>query len=319
MKGGRMADMMELQRRKREAEARTQAPEPPPTASVSDPVAVPASLRPKSLFEQAARTTAPTPTPHAAPRSDVRAPAPEAIASEAIAPSHSELWRDAIVASEAIAPEAIAQEAIASHAIAPEAIDPLAGVKHVDGYLAVPNTIMDSLWEILDPIDMKVYLRLFRLSHGHKNPTCRVGYGTLAKSCKLSPKGVQAAVGRLESLGLIRRLDQGALRGTQMQVGNEYLVRIPGSIAPEAIAREAIAPGANNKKNSLKENIKAPVAVAPAPELSVYDVRRIAARFRELHHGESGYTKDRLRADVRTALIGEGREPDDRLIDEAIG
>jgi hypothetical protein len=44
-----------------------------------------------------------------------------------------------------------------------------------------------------------------------------------------------------------------------------------------------------------------------------------AARFRELHHGESDYTKDRLRADVRTALIGEGREPHDRLIDDAIG
>jgi hypothetical protein len=69
-----------------------------------------------------------------------------------------------------------------------------------------------------------------------------------------------------------------------------------------------------------RKDKKAPVAVAPAPDsFSVYDIRRIAARFRELHHGESDYTRERLRADVRTALIGEGREPDERLIDEAIG
>jgi hypothetical protein len=73
-------------------------------------------------------------------------------------------------------------------------------------------------------------------------------------------------------------------------------------------------------KEDLKENIeRAPVAVAPAPVISVYDIRKIAARFRELHHGEVDYTKDRLRADVRTALIGEGHEPDERLIGEAIG
>jgi hypothetical protein len=54
-------------------------------------------------------------------------------------------------------------------------------------------------------------------------------------------------------------------------------------------------------------------------EIVAYDVRKIAARLRDLHHGESDYTKDRLCADVRTALIGEGREPDERLIDEAIG
>jgi hypothetical protein len=48
-------------------------------------------------------------------------------------------------------------------------------------------------------------------------------------------------------------------------------------------------------------------------------LKRFAARVCELPPGESDYTKERLRADVRTALIGEGREPDDRLIDEAIG
>jgi hypothetical protein len=72
-------------------------------------------------------------------------------------------------------------------------------------------------------------------------------------------------------------------------------------------------------KEELKNKEKAPVAIAPAHELNVYDVRKIAARFRELHHGELNYTRDRLKADVWTALIGEGREPDERLIDEAIG
>jgi hypothetical protein len=85
------------------------------------------------------------------------------------------------------------------------------------------------------------------------------------------------------------------------------------------MVKSAIVKSAPNKY-SLKENTKeAPVAVAPAPVLSVYDVRTIAARFREVHHGEPDYTRDRLRDDVRTVLIGEGREPDERLINEAIG
>jgi hypothetical protein len=72
-----------------------------------------------------------------------------------------------------------------------------------------------------------------------------------------------------------------------------------------------------------------PRAVAPAANigtadvlqkpLTVYDVRTIAQRFRELHKGEPDYTKERLRADVRTAMIGEGLEPDEKLIEDAIG
>jgi len=53
--------------------------------------------------------------------------------------------------------------------------------------------------------------------------------------------------------------------------------------------------------------------------LSVYDIRRIVARLSEAHRGEASYTRERLRSDVYAALIGEGREPDDHLIEAAIG
>ena len=75
-----------------------------------------------------------------------------------------------------------------------------------------------------------------------------------------------------------------------------------------------LAPGTPNKYH-VKTHEKAPVADAPA---DVYEVRRIAARVREIHHGEIGYTPERFRADVSMALVGAGREADDETIDEAI-
>jgi hypothetical protein len=68
-------------------------------------------------------------------------------------------------------------------------------------------------------------------------------------------------------------------------------------------------------KKKKEKHEKAPDAVAPA---DVYEVRKIAARVREVHQGQSGYTSEAFRADVRTALIGAGREAEDETIDEAI-
>ena len=53
-------------------------------------------------------------------------------------------------------------------------------------------------------------------------------------------------------------------------------------------------------------------------EPDVYEVRKIAARLFEVHREEAGFDRERLRALVRDALIGQGHEPHAALIDEAI-
>jgi len=186
------------------------------------------------------------------------------------------------------------------------------------------NTLVDAILPRLNPFEQAAYLRLYRLSHGHRRDTCVVSYEKLAQRTGMSRRHAIRAVERLESLGLVERLP---VSGKDRNAGNLYRIPEIGVARQSPGACESPgdsqAPGDQlaHMKEDLKEKIeRAPVAAAPAPgSLSVYDIRRIAARFRELHHGERDYTKQRLREDVRTALIGEGREPDDRLIDEAIG
>jgi hypothetical protein len=202
-------------------------------------------------------------------------------------------------------------------------------VRAKPGVLIVPNTIVDELLPQLDPSEAVVYLRLYRLTAGWNRPTCMVGAAGLARATKLGERTVMRIVASLEAKGLIERI-AAKHTGANSERGNVYRVNapveVPADLADTAItadaAKSAVSAGAAHMKERKKnKGESAPLAALPppAPEFSVYDVRRIAARFRELHHGESDYTKDKLRADVRTALIGEGREPDDRLIDEAIG
>jgi hypothetical protein len=57
-------------------------------------------------------------------------------------------------------------------------------------YLKVPNDVIDRLMPLLGSSEFKVYLRLFRLSHGFRQVECLVGYGALSSACGLSlPRG----------------------------------------------------------------------------------------------------------------------------------
>jgi hypothetical protein len=202
--------------------------------------------------------------------------------------------------------------------------------------LAPARIHVDRLLRVLTQDEATLYLRLYRLAaikeNGVARGWCAVGAPKLVESTKIKRTALFAAIRGLEEKGLIRREAQEILRGEgggRGSEGNRYRVFEPDVIGRPVDERrsdserrsqiERSSAGGLMKVSSKNDHERAPVAVAPAPEFNVYDVRRIAARFRELHHGESDYTKDRLRADVRTALIGEGREPDERLIDEAIG
>ena len=192
------------------------------------------------------------------------------------------------------------------------------------GFTKLPNTILDSVLPILEPKEQVVFLRLYRLSWGFGEPECTVSVPALAAATRVSRTQIFGVLARLEQLQLIERarVGRGRLAGTCYRIqrfSDEEGKR--SDLERSGLERsdlERSKSGPIKERESKRNDLKPAVAAAP-PAMSVYDVRRIAARFRELHHGESNYSRERLKADVRTALIGEGREPDERLIDEAIG
>jgi hypothetical protein len=216
--------------------------------------------------------------------------------------------------------EAVPQAQGALEAQSAQQAPPVAGLDVVPeaGFLQLSNTLVDGLLPRLDPYAQAIYLRLYRLTYGHHRETCVISWDTLAVRANVSRRQAIRSVEKLESLGLVERVP---VAGKARNNGTHFRVTEIGRAGQALRASEAPhAPGAHMKDNLKNKHETAPVAVAPAPDvLSVYDVRRIAARFRELHHGEADYTRERLRRDVCTALVGEGREVDDRLVDEAIG
>jgi hypothetical protein len=85
------------------------------------------------------------------------------------------------------------------------------------------------------------------------------------------------------------------------------------SLVPETslVRKTSLVRETNNKY--LTENIK-----SDSKESPVYEVRKIAARLREINLNASGYTLERLRADVRTAVDGQGMDVDEATLDEAM-
>lgn len=196
-------------------------------------------------------------------------------------------------------------------------------------YTRLLNVVLDDICPTLPPSAALAYLHLYRLSFGHNRRLCRVSVTKLGERCNIGKTALTAALVHLERRGLITRLGT-EYGGKNLNArGAEWLLALPPGTLPESVTLSdsdtlpdsgTVSESGRMKREEEKDMKKAPVAVAPAPDvLSVYDVRRIAARFRELHHGEADYTRERLRRDVCTALVGEGREVDDRLVDEAIG
>src|SRR5438105_1883630 len=61
----------------------------------------------------------------------------------------------------------------------------LAPIPNIAGDTRVPNVILEWLLPQLRVQEQAVYLRLYRLSHGFRSDTCRVGFEKLAKGCNI--------------------------------------------------------------------------------------------------------------------------------------
>jgi hypothetical protein len=340
MKGGRMADMMEIARRKKEREEATKAAETPP------PPATP--IRPKSLFEQAARPGTQSPTPVETGRQIshpvTQSPAP----SHPVSPQPgtqipSNRAPTSFTAGHPVSPQPGAQFHQTGEANYPtrkyrerlnlripqeiaEMFEHFCrdrGVSKQDAAEVAIRRLMDSNWA---PSDGRTGHPVSRAQPGTQSPSQpHDDHDQRLMIIYQEMTGNRATRRDWAALAEIRQLGEAIIReGIRLSV-----VRAPSPIKSfryclgaiwEVATRGVARTGPEHERTAKPE---APSETQPAvvieTAISVYDIRRIAARFRELHHGESDYTKENLRADVRTALIGEGREPDDRLIDEAIG
>jgi DNA-binding transcriptional ArsR family regulator len=186
-------------------------------------------------------------------------------------------------------------------------------------WFRLPHAVIDDILPTLEPSEQAIYLQLLRLSWGHRREVAKVGMARLAERANVGKSTARGVLRKLEKRGLVEVLSVD-FGGGGTSGGALYRVSVPGVDAAEflrapksgGVPKVSAPPESSAMKDSeRKETEKA--------DLTVYDVRRIAARFVELHRGEASYTKDRLRADVRTALVGEGREVEPGLLEAAIG
>jgi DNA-binding transcriptional MocR family regulator len=178
---------------------------------------------------------------------------------------------------------------------------------------------MDVLLPTLSASAQVVYLQLYRLSYGHGRKTCRIGHPRLAERTHLSQSTVRSALGQLEKRGLVTVREYkfgGAEQGTT------YEIHLPAETPEDAIGLvKSDSPPKSSRlpdSGSLPDSGTMKVLEKNDERDSVYEIRTIAARLFEVHRGELGFGHERLRRLVRDALIGQGREPDDSAIDEAI-
>src|ERR1051325_9505436 len=199
-------------------------------------------------------------------------------------------------------------------------------VEWVDGYLQLPNFIIDRLLPLLSQDEASIYLRLYRLAQIKENNEprgwCIVGANKLSDTTKIKRTALFAALKGLEAKGLIRRDSQEVLRGKwsgRGSEGNRYRVFEPDvkgrpvgerRSADERRSESEPRSRGGHMKEYMKENHeRAPVAAAPAP-LDKFEIRKKAVQLLAIHHTEPNYSNATLCRDVRASLVMSGIEPD---------
>lgn len=187
-------------------------------------------------------------------------------------------------------------------------------VTAVDGYLQLPNTVVDSLMAILPGPEFKLYVRLFRLSRGFHRDTCTAGHARLAESCGISATTLRGALRRLRGLGLVEVVKP----GVNQSAASIYRVVVPGE-AKSVVAKSATAKSATAKSASMKENKKTHETPAlAAPGDVVFQIRAKALRLREVLLARGELTRDRLLDQVGAVCLADGIEASAETVDEAI-
>jgi DNA-binding Lrp family transcriptional regulator len=173
-------------------------------------------------------------------------------------------------------------------------------------WVAYTHAFWDEIVPTLRPADAVVLGQLWRLTVGFNREQCTIGMPKLGQRCGLSRNPLREALQRLETRGLIRRVN------VTNDVGNPDR----GSVFEVNLARPVFARAEKARPES------APAASAPMihdqkederPE--VYRLREIAARF---HHAYPDESHDARVERVVSSLVGQGRPVTREAVEEAL-
>ncbi len=100
----------------------------------------------------------------------------------------------------------------------------LATLTPTQGFLKLPNWILDSLPTLVDSNEQLMYIHLYRLSHGFGKDQCLVSLDKLAERTGFSKRTVQTVLQNLENKGLITKLGhsfgKGVIQGTIFRIAD---------------------------------------------------------------------------------------------------
>jgi DNA-binding Lrp family transcriptional regulator len=123
------------------------------------------------------------------------------------------------------------------------------------GYLKIPNEILDSVLPALEPTEAVIFLRLYRLSVGFNQTCCTVGTGGLRRACNVSESTCRRALRRLIELGFIRQLE---VVNTKEIKGTTYQIQTDVNLKPvskrDRCQSETGVTLTPNKYDDLKHN-----------------------------------------------------------------
>jgi hypothetical protein len=181
-----------------------------------------------------------------------------------------------------------------------------------ENFTKIPNVVYDHpVLTTLNPATVVVYHHLLRLTIGFNRDRCTIGLHGLARRTGLSKNGVIKALRQLEAFRLAESAGIETKSSSREERGTVYIVRLPGEALPQSgIPQSGSARSGSPQSAHMKEEEK-----EIHERASVYDVRKIAARFVERR--DPGYSLGQLHEDVRTVLRGEGREVDESVLADA--
>jgi hypothetical protein len=167
--------------------------------------------------------------------------------------------------------------------------DLLAGIRHVAGFLRLPNTVVDSVLRLLDADEQSIYIQMYRLSHGNGKPSCFISLPKLAERTNIKMTSLKAALKRLESRGLISKSN--LTLGYGKAQGIEYSVSSPDS-QPESDRqprRGRQSPSDPIKESTQKENTQTQGETAAdvrvGSKFTIEECRRYAEHLRSTGQG----------------------------------
>jgi len=165
-------------------------------------------------------------------------------------------------------------------------------VRHTDGFTGIINHLLDDILPTLEPSEQVVLLRLYRLTHGHGNATCKVSRQKLVNKTGVKRTRLLQALSKLEERGFIKRLADDTSNTDIYNRGMSFQMLLEG-VRPVRIANPSSIrtrpQDEPNKVNTQKENTQTqdapPAGVRVGSKFSIEECRKYAKHLQSTGQG----------------------------------